>query len=49
MIWIYFLLLLLFLGVIIMLLIKLYYDNIEILWVKNIIRVIVGECLVNMV
>ncbi len=48
MIWIYSLSSLLLLGVTTTLLTKLHYDNIEISWVKNTIRVIVGERLVNM-
>ena len=48
MIWIYSLSSLLLLAVTTTLLTKLHYDNIEISWVKNTIRVIVGERLVNM-
>ena len=48
MIWFYSLSSLLLLGVTTTLLTKLHYDNIEISWVKNTIRVIVGERLVNM-
>ncbi len=48
MIWFYSLSSLLLLVVTTTLLVKLHYNNIEISWVKNTIRVIVGERLVNM-